>query len=97
MSAAEREEARRKLQLAGGELLGWLPDLVFTHVTRLVKSKGLWRDLLVLEHLDQQLWQQHTQALLVVLSTEAGQRSPEEVRRMAAYGWPLAHREGGAT
>lgn len=96
VTAAEREEARRKLQAAGGDLLGWSPDLVFTHVTRLVKSKGLWRDLLVLEHLDQQLWQKRTQALLVVLSTEAGRRSPEEVRRMGAYGWPLAHREGGA-
>lgn len=96
LSPGEREGARQKLQESGASLLGWAPDLVFTHVTRLVKSKGLWRDLLVLEHLDRVLWERGQQALFVVLSTETGRRSPEEVRRMAeAYGWPLAHREGG--
>lgn len=94
--AHAREAARAKLQAAGAGLLGWSPDLVFTHVTRLVKSKGLWRDLLVLEHLDAQLWRERRSALLVVLSTETGRRTPGEVQRMADYGWPLVHREGGA-
>ena len=92
----EREEARRKLQQSGAELLGWTPDLVFTHVTRLVKSKGLWRDLLVLDHLDQQLYKRGLSVVFIALATETGRRNVDEVRRMAAYGWPSVHREGGA-
>ena len=72
------------------------PDLVFTHVTRLVKSKGLWRDLLVLDHLDRRLHERGIHALFIVLSTETGRHSAEDIRRMAAYGWPTVHREGGA-
>ncbi len=96
LSANEREEGRQKLQAGVAELLGWTPDLIFSHVARLVKSKGLWRDLMVLEDLDRQLSQRGQTALFIALLTEAGRRSPEEVQRMASYGWPLVHREGGA-
>ena len=94
LSAAEREAARKKVQASGAALLGWTPDLIFTHVARLVESKGLWRDLLVLEHLDRHLWERGQRALFIALATETGRRDPEDVQRMAAYGWPLVHREG---
>ena len=94
LSAAEREAARQKVQASGAALLGWTPDLIFTHVARLVESKGLWRDLLVLEHLDRHLWEHGQRALFIALATETGRRDPEDVQRMAAYGWPLVHREG---
>ena len=45
-------------------LLGFRPDYVFTHVTRLVRSKGLWRDLLVLEELEKGLRSQGKTAVL---------------------------------
>ena len=96
LSTVEREAAREKVQASGAALLGWTPDLVFTHVARLVESKGLWRDLLVLEHLDHHLWEQEQRALFIALATETGRRDPEDVQRMAAYGWPLVHREGGS-
>ena len=96
LSIVEREAAREKVQASGAVLLGWTPDLVFTHVARLVESKGLWRDLLVLEHLDHHLWEQGQRALFIALATETGRRDPEDVQRMAAYGWPLVHREGGS-
>lgn len=96
LSAAEREAARKKVQASGDALLGWTPDLIFTHVARLVESKGLWRDLLVLEHLDHHLWERGQRALFIALATETGRRDPEDVQRMAAYGWPLVHREGGS-
>ena len=96
LSAAEREAARKKVQASGSALLGWTPDLLFTHVARLVESKGLWRDLLVLEHLDHHLWERGQRALFIALATETGRRDPEDVQRMAAYGWPLVHREGGS-
>ena len=94
LSVAEREAAREKVRASGAALLGWTPDLVFTHVARLVASKGLWRDLLVLEHLDRHLWQKGQRVLFIALATETGRRDPEDVQRMAAYGWPLVHREG---
>lgn len=96
LSATERETARKKVQASGAALFGWTPDLVFTHVARLVESKGLWRDLLVLEHLDRHLWERGQRALFIALATETGRRDPEDVQRMAAYGWPLVHREGGS-
>ena len=96
LSTVEREAARKKVQASGAALLGWTPDLVFTHVARLVESKGLWRDLLVLEHLDHHLWERGQRALFIALATETGRRDPEDVQRMAAYGWPLVHREGGS-
>ena len=96
LSAAEREAARKKVQTSGSALLGWTPDLIFTHVARLVESKGLWRDLLVLEHLDRHLWKRGRRALFIALATETGRRDPEDIQRMAAYGWPLVHREGGS-
>lgn len=96
LSVAEREAAREKVQASAAALLGWTPDMVFTHVARLVESKGLWRDLLVLEHLDRHLWERGQRALFIALATETGRRDPEEVQRMAAYGWPLVHREGGS-
>ena len=96
LSTVEREAAREKVQASGAALLGWTPDLVFTHVARLVESKGLWRDLLVLEHLDHHLWEQGQRALFIALATETGRRDPEDIEHMAAYGWPLVHREGGS-
>jgi len=96
LPATEREAARKKVQASGSALLGWTPDLIFTHVARLVESKGLWRDLLVLEHLDHHLWKRGQRALFIALATETGRRDPEDVQRMAAYGWPLVHREGGS-
>ena len=96
LPATEREAARKKVQASGSALLGWTPDLIFTHVARLVESKGLWRDLLVLEHLDHHLWERGQRALFIALATETGRRDPEDVQRMAAYGWPLVHREGGS-
>ena len=56
----------------------------------------MWRDLLVLEHLDRHLWERGQRALFIALATETGRRDPEDVQRMAAYGWPLVHREGGS-
>ena len=71
-----------------------MPDYVFTHVTRLVLSKALWRDIRVLEHLDGMLQQADKRAVLFVLSTSvpAGRR-PEWVQAWEQqYGWPVGHR-----
>lgn len=96
-STAEEDTAsKRRLQVYAENLLGFCPDFVFTHVTRLVRSKGLWRDLEVMEHIERAFRADGRTAVLFVLSTEmGGPRRPADVLRMEReYGWPVAHREG---
>lgn len=71
-----------------------MPDYGFTHVTRLVTSKALWRDLRVMDHLDRVLRQEGKRAVLFVLSSSnAAGRRPEWVHAWEAqYGWPVGHR-----
>lgn len=96
ISASEAARSKRRLQQYCETLLGWTPDYVFTHVTRLVRSKGLWRDLMVMEHVDEALRREGKTAVLLVLATETGgPRSHEEiVNQERGWHWPVAHREG---
>ncbi|HEX4123335.1 MAG TPA: hypothetical protein VHY37_01310 [Tepidisphaeraceae bacterium] len=95
ISVEEKMASRRKLRSYCKTLLKFEPDYVFTHVTRLVPSKGLWRDLRVLEHVDHLLRQRNETAVLFTLSTEVPARRPEDIRRMeSSHHWPVAHREG---
>jgi hypothetical protein len=91
----EKMNSRRKLRQYCKNLLKFEPDYVFTHVTRLVPSKGLWRDLRVLEHLEQHLRARNETAVLFTLSTEVPARRGDDIRRMEqSHKWPVAHREG---
>ncbi len=95
MSVEDKERAREKLRQYCENLLGYKPDHIFTHVTRLVRSKGLWRDLRVLSEMDKMLAAQHQTAVYVLLSTEVSRRRTCDIHNMeATYGWPVAHREG---
>jgi hypothetical protein len=93
----EKRASKARLQEYARSLLGIHPDHIFTHVTRLVPSKGLWRDIIVLEHLDRQLALRGQRAVLFALSTIVPSgRPPREVYRMEQeYDWPVVHREGG--
>jgi hypothetical protein len=95
ISVEDKMHSRNKLRGYAKTLLRYEPDYVFTHVTRLVPSKGLWRDLRVLEHVDAMLQARNETAILFCLSTEVPSRRPDDIRRMeAAYKWPVVHREG---
>jgi hypothetical protein len=95
ISVDEKMRSRRKLQQYCKTLLRYEPDYVFTHVTRLVPSKGMWRDLRVLEPMEAALRERNESAVLLALSTEVPQRRGDDVRRMEQnYKWPVAHREG---
>lgn len=95
ISVADKMSSRKKLQGYCNALLGYSPDYVFSHVTRLVPSKGLWRDLRVLEHLEMQLRARNETAVLITLSTEVPARRGDDILRMEQhYHWPVAHREG---
>lgn len=95
IGAEEKQRAREQLQQYCQNLLGYRPDHIFTHVTRLVRSKGLWRDLRVLSEMDKMLAARQQTAVYLLLSTEVSRRRVCDVHNMeATYGWPVAHREG---
>ncbi len=95
ISVDEKRASRQKLRAYCNNLLGFEPDYVMTHVTRLVPSKGLWRDLRVLEAMEPELRARNESAVLFVLSTEVPPRRSDDVMRMeAGYQWPVAHKEG---
>ncbi len=87
-------DSRRHIEAYLDTLLGWKPTWIFTHVTRLVRSKAMWRDLDVLTALDRRLEEAGEKAVLIVLSTELPRRAGEDIRYMEReWDWPLAHRE----
>lgn len=96
MSLDEKLASKSRLQKYARTLLDYRPDYVFTHVTRLVKSKGLWRDLQVLHHLDSLLASNGRTAVLFILSTEIATGRPHEnIHEMERdYGWPVYHKIG---
>lgn len=87
-SARLKEFARR--------MIGIAPTWVFSHVTRMVPSKGLWRDLRVMEKLDSHLSWRMESAVHFMLSSvrPAGRESADAWRMSQAYGWPGRHRFG---
>jgi hypothetical protein len=91
----QKAASRGRLQQYCMSLLGYRPDYVFAHVTRFVPSKGLWRDIAVMQHLATMLARQGKSVVLFVLATviPVG-RPPAAVFEMEArYGWPVYHRE----
>jgi glycogen synthase len=95
ISVAEKLTSKEKLRLYCENLLGYKPDFVFTHVTRLVRSKGMWRDLRVLEQIEKEFRMQGKTGVLFVLSTEVSARRSRDINNMESmYNWPVAHREG---
>jgi hypothetical protein len=90
-----KREARKLLTDYADALLGYRPDVLMTHVTRPVISKGLWRDLTVCHELDRRLADQGKTAALFILTTAGGVRRPQDVAAMEKnYDWPRHHREG---
>lgn len=94
----EKRASKRLLQEYCRNLLGFEPTWVFTHVTRLIPSKALWRDIRVLEHLDRALAERGETAVLYTLSSviPAGRRVEDVLRWEAEYGWPVIHRADNA-
>ena len=92
----ERSVSTARLQQYCQNLLGYWPDYVFTHVTRLVVSKALWRDLAVMGHLDGMLAQDDKRAVMYLLATSvpAGRPVEKVLRWEQEYGWPVVHHRG---
>lgn len=76
-------------------LTGIRPTWVFSHVCRPVMSKGIWRDLLIMDKLEPMFERRGESAVFFMLGTLAGQRRPQDVRHMVErYGWPVNHEKG---
>ena len=91
----DKRKSRRRIEEFCRRLYGFTPDLIFTHVARLIVSKGIWRDFKILYHLDSLLKEEGLKACYILLSSLiVTGRSPEAVAEMEKYGWPLKHRKG---
>ncbi len=93
-SVTEKRAARALLQRYCVSLLDYAPDVILTHITRMVPSKALWRDATVLSRLARVLRHAGRSAVLFVLSTStATGRAADQVQRWEQeYGWPVGHR-----
>jgi len=96
VSAEDVAQSKGRLQDYTEAILEYRPDYVFTHVTRMALSKGLWRDLKVLWRLEKRFRQTGATGVYFLLSTELGApRKGHEILDMEdRYSWPVAHREG---
>lgn len=94
VTLAEKKQSKALLQTYAQNLYGYRPDFIFSHVTRFVASKALWRDLRVLSHLDAMLAAAGKTALLFVLSSSepTGRTSAQVQAWEGQYGWPVGHR-----
>lgn len=94
LSVEQKQRSKELLQEYAQTLHGFTPTWVFSHVTRLVTSKGIWRDIRVMERLDQALAQAGESAIFYLLSTvqPAGRRREDVYRWEEEYGWPVHHR-----
>jgi len=95
ISLAQKQLSKTKLQQYAENLLGYRPDYVFTHVCRFSISKGIWRDLRVLEHLEDYFRRASLSGIFFILSTDMPPRTSDDIYRMEQlWSWPLAHRQG---
>ncbi len=95
ISLKEKQASRQRMRQYAHNLLGFTPTWTFSHVARPVLSKGVWRDLAVLHHLEPLLAQRGETAVFFMLGTLAGQRRSHDVLHMErTYGWPVNHETG---
>jgi hypothetical protein len=91
----QKQESRSLLQDYSEALLGYRPDVLMSHVTRPVVSKGLWRDAQVCHEMEAHFKANNQTGVLYIVTSAGGVRRPQDVANMEkTYGWPRHHREG---
>jgi len=92
----EKEDSRQKIEYCLNSKGCSRVDLIFSHTCRLVKSKGIWRDLILLSMLDPLLRRDNLTGVYILLASQLPQgRPPELIEAMVReYGWPFNHRVG---
>jgi hypothetical protein len=95
MRYEDRLHARSLVNQWLERVMGFVPDVLITHVTRPVPSKGLWRDRKTILHMEPMLRERKLRAAYVLLTCGAPIRTREQVEQMArTHHWPLHHQEG---
>ncbi len=95
VTIAGKRKSRGMLAEYAEKLIDHRPDVLMTHVTRPVISKGLWRDMKVCHALEGHFERRDLTGVLFILTTGGGVRRPQDVRSMESdYGWPRHHRHG---
>lgn len=96
ISHEDKLKSRSRLQTYISNLYNYNPDIIFTHVTRLVPGKGIWRDISLLYILDELFHKSGIKGAYILLSTLIGTgREASQISSMEKeYGWPIIHREG---
>ena len=96
VSLEDVDQSKARLQKYTEAILEFRPDFVFSHVTRMALSKGMWRDLKVLWHLEKKFRETGQTGVFFLLSSQLGApRKGHEVLDMEGrYSWPVGHREG---
>ena len=91
-----KKQSRTRIETYVDHLFNYTPDAIFTHMTRLVPSKALWRDIAFLYHMDHLFDKNDLKGVYILVSSLiATGRSGEDVARMEReYGWPVLHRSG---
>lgn len=91
----QRIQSRKRMAQYSQNLFGIKPTWVFAHVARPVLSKGIWRDLEMLHHLEPLLAERGETAVYFMLGTFGGQKRYRDICQMErVYGWPVNHEEG---
>jgi len=73
----DKLKSRQKIQTYCENLFNFIPDVIMTHVSRLVISKGLWRDISMLEYLDNYFHENHIKGFFIILSSLIGPGRPD--------------------
>ena len=96
VAADDVAQSKDRLQRYTEAILEYRPDFIFSHVTRMALSKGVWRDLKVLWHLEKKFRETGQTGVFFLLSSELGApRKGHEILDMETrYSWPVGHREG---
>ena len=72
VAADDVAQSKDRLQRYTEAILEYRPDFIFSHVTRMALSKGVWRDLKVLWHLEKKFRQTGQTGVFFLLSSELG-------------------------
>lgn len=95
VTPASKKRSREMLADYCQKLVVFRPDVMMTHVTRPVISKGLWRDVQVCHELEEHFAQGRRKGVLIILTSAGGARRPQDVQHMVdEYNWPREHRYG---
>ena len=92
----EKNEARSIVKEYCKSIFNFEPDYIFSHVGRMVLSKGFWRDFSFLFYLDEKLKSIGATGFFILISSliGTGRESSDVFNMEKDYGWPAHHREG---